>query len=249
MESFYDALAPYYKTIYRDWDASVERQANVLESVIREFFGEKVHTILDAACGIGTQAIGLAARGYELSASDISEAELELARRNAAQRGLEIQFRVADMRRVTQVYERKFDLVIACDNAIPHLLSDAEILGTFKEFYACTSPQGGCMFSVRDYAVMERGGKQIHPRTLHETPEARMLVVDVWEFDGDCYDLSMYVITDRGSDGASTQVIRGGRYYCVSIARLEELLRQAGFPRVVTLRDRFFQPLLVGLKE
>jgi hypothetical protein len=60
IESFYDQLSSYYKYIFRDWDASVHRQAAILDEVIREYFGENVHAILDAACGIGTQAIGLA---------------------------------------------------------------------------------------------------------------------------------------------------------------------------------------------
>ena len=103
MQTFYDDLTPYYHWIYQDWDASVERQADVLDAVIREYFGGQVHSILDAACGIGTQAIGLAARGYAVSASDISAGELERARVQAAQRKLAIDFRVADMRRLGDV--------------------------------------------------------------------------------------------------------------------------------------------------
>jgi hypothetical protein len=44
-------------------------------------------------------------------------------------------------------------------------------------------------------------------------------------------------------------VIRGGRYYCVTLARLETLLREAGFRQVTILRERFYQPLLVGTKN
>ena len=32
--------------------------------------------MLDCACGIGTQAVGLAALGYDMMASDISDAEI-----------------------------------------------------------------------------------------------------------------------------------------------------------------------------
>jgi hypothetical protein len=47
---------------------------------------------------------------------------------------------------------------------------------------------------------------------------------------------------------AETHVVAGGRYYCVTIAKLEALMREAGFRKVITLTDRFFQPLIVGLK-
>src|SRR5512139_4257289 len=127
IESFYNQLSPYYKYIFQDWDASVERHAGILDGVIHEYFGDGVHTILDAACGIGTQTIGLAKKGYQLTASDISAGELEKARLEAASRTLNIDFRLADMRTLGQMFQAKFDLVIACDNAVPHLLSDADI--------------------------------------------------------------------------------------------------------------------------
>ena len=44
---YYDALAGYYKYIDKDWEAGVARQAVVLDSVIREFFGPTARHILD----------------------------------------------------------------------------------------------------------------------------------------------------------------------------------------------------------
>lgn len=37
---FYDELTPFYHLVYDDWDASIERQAGNLESLIREFCGK-----------------------------------------------------------------------------------------------------------------------------------------------------------------------------------------------------------------
>ncbi len=39
IETFYDQLAPYYKYLYADWEASVQRQVVALDGVVREFFG------------------------------------------------------------------------------------------------------------------------------------------------------------------------------------------------------------------
>ncbi len=215
IEAYYDGLAHYYKLIYRDWEASVARQAEALDGLIREFFGPSARRVLDAACGIGTQCLGLAERGYHVAASDISPAEIAVARAEAERRGLVIDFGLADMRQLSQARPDPFDVVLACDNAIPHLLSEADILRTVQEFHRCTTPKGGCLISVRDYARLEertgQAAQQVYPRKVH--------------------------------------VIRGGRYYCVTLAALERLLRQAGFGRVVTLTDRFFQPLLVALKR
>ncbi len=245
---FYDRLTPYYTLLYADWEASVKHQAAILDGIIREFFGPTAHSILDAACGIGTQSIGLAALGYTVTASDISPVEVERARHMAQQRQLAIDFRVADMRTLREVMPEPFDVVIACDNAVPHLLTDDDIQQAFQQFYRCTTPHGGCIISVRDYAGLERGGCQIHPRPVHDLPDGRLFMFDVWDFDGDYYDLTIYAVEDHGQAGAVTHVARGGRYYCVTIMQLEQLLKHAGFQRVITLRERFFQPVLVGIK-
>jgi len=244
IDAYYDQLAPYYKYIYADWDASVKRQAAALDGVIREYFGSVARRVLDAACGIGTQAIGLAELGYAVAASDLSAAAIDRARREADRRGLAIEFRVADMRDLRAVYQREFDIVIACDNAIPHLLSDEDILAAFRQFHE--SARVGCLISVRDYAAMDRTGQQFYPRQVQDVGDTRLVLFDVWDFDGDYYDMTTYAIEHTG-DQITTHAMRG-RYYCVTIAALERLMSQAGFAHIATVRDRFFQPLIVGVK-
>ena len=62
---------------------------------------------------------GYAQVGHTVIASDISSAAIEHARTEASTRGLSIEFRLADMRQLWQVHQRQFDVVIACDNAVP----------------------------------------------------------------------------------------------------------------------------------
>jgi SAM-dependent methyltransferase len=249
IESYYNQLAPFYRYLFQDWEKSVVWHAEVLDSVIREFFGPQVKHILDAACGIGTQSIGLAQLGYQVVASDVSATELELAHQEATKRSLNLKFVLADMRKLRQVHERVFDLVIACDNVIPHLLSEADILWVFQQFYACTTEEGGCIISVRDYANMDLGGRRFLPRTVHQTPEGRVILFDIWEFDGAYYDFTTYIIEDQGERHISTHAIRGGRYYCVTIATLERLFGKAGFRKVAIVREKYHQPILVAMKS
>ncbi len=249
-ENYYNDLAPFYKFIYPNWDASVQRQAELLDSVIREFVGEKPKTILDVACGIGTQSIGLAHLGYKVASSDLSPAEVEQARKEALRHGVQIEFQVVDMRHVWEFFQKQFDVVIACDNSIPHLLSDGEILLAFKQFYQCTKSDGGCIITVRDYAQLERKDKQkqMYPRLVHQTGDKQIVMFDVWNFDGAYYEMTTYIVDDTGKPDAKTQILRGGKYYCVEIPTLERLFKEAGYREVTTLRDRFFQPLLVAKK-
>ena len=249
-EDYYNRLAPYYKFIYPDWEKSLQSQAEALDSVIREFIGKNSGTVLDVACGIGTQSIGLAKLGYHVTASDLSSAEVEQARQEASRHGVQIEFQTADMCQAWEIQQRQFDVVIACDNAVPHLLEDGEILLAFQQFYKCTKSGGCCIISVRDYTQLERKGKhkQIYPRLVHQTDNGQVIMFDIWDFDGDTYEITTYLVDDIGGPTANTQVFRGGKYYCVEIPTLERLFREAGFREVNILRERFFQPLLLAKK-
>ncbi|MEA4907765.1 MAG: class I SAM-dependent methyltransferase [Anaerolineaceae bacterium] len=249
-EKYYDQLAPYYQWLYADWEASVTRQAQALDGVLSEFLGPRPHTVLDVACGVGTQSIGLARLGYQVTASDLSPAEVEQARQAASRQGLEITLGVADMRQVWDTYRQEYDAVLACDNAVPHLLDEDEILSAFRQFYRCVRPGGCCLISVRDYAQVPRGGRrrQFYPRLVQPVGEGQIVIFDVWDFDGDVYTMTTYILQDNGGPQAPAQVIRGGKYFCVSIPVLENLFRTAGFRQVTTLRERFFQPLIVAVK-
>src|SRR5262245_19535914 len=66
MGDLYDRLAPLYHLIFPDWDASIERQADQLAGIIHERWGIGARSVLDVSCGIGTQAIGLARRGFQV---------------------------------------------------------------------------------------------------------------------------------------------------------------------------------------
>jgi len=245
VDTFYDQLAPFYHLIFPDWEASIQRQAAALDAIIRERWGEGRLSILDVACGIGTQALGLAGLGHRVTASDISPEAIERARREARRRGLDIRFSVADMLRASAHHPQQFDLVIACDNAVPHLLTDEDLLAAFEQLFACTRPGGGCLVTVRDYDKEDRTETQVRPYGVRIEGDTRYLVLQVWEFHGLIYDLTMYFVEDRGGPTCVTHVLRS-RYYAVGIDKLLALMRQAGFVQVERLDGRFYQPVLLG---
>jgi SAM-dependent methyltransferase len=243
---FYDNLAPFYHLIYADWEGSLRRQASQLDGIINEYFKKKISAVLDVSCGIGTQAIGLAQLGYQVTASDLSSHEIERAKKESAKRGVAIEFSVADMREAFSYHQRQFDLVLSCDNSIPHLLSDGEILSAFKQFYLCLRPGGGLLISVRDYDREDRNGTQIKSYGVRQDNGKRYFIFQVWDFHGDRYDLSLYLVEDSGVECA-THVMRT-QYYAVGTGKFTQLMREAGFSNVQRIDDRFFQPVVIGTK-
>ena len=71
--AYFDALAADYHLLYRDWQATLERERANLRRWLRD---HAVSSILDASCGPGTQAIPLAQLGYRVLASDPSNGML-----------------------------------------------------------------------------------------------------------------------------------------------------------------------------
>jgi SAM-dependent methyltransferase len=247
--AFYDDLAELYHLIYADWELSIHRQGEVLNELIVEALGEGSWSVLDVSCGIGTQALGLAARGHAVTASDLAPGAVARACREAETRGLAVSFSVADMRACDRQHPgRTFDVVLSADNSVPHLLTERDIEDAFSAFHRCARPGGLVIVSVRDYEREDRSSPRVVPYGLRAIEGGRCLIWQVWDWHGAHYDLAMYFVLDQGTAGCRTVVTRS-RYHAVGLTRLAELLRQAGFVEVRRVDGRFFQPVLIGRRQ
>jgi SAM-dependent methyltransferase len=247
-KQFYAGLAPLYHLIYPNWEQSVQRQARDLDSLIREQWGDGMRRVLDVSCGIGTQALGLAGLGYDVTASDLSAEEVERARLEAGRRNIKVAFSVADMRESFTHHARQFDVVISCDNSVPHLLTDDDVFKAFQQFPLCTRPGGGCIVSVRDYEKEDLSKQQVKLYGIREQEGVRWLLWQVWDPHGPTYDTTMYFVEDRGEPECRTQAFRS-TYYAVGIPKLMDLMRAAGFGDVRRVDNRFFQPVITGTRK
>jgi 2-polyprenyl-3-methyl-5-hydroxy-6-metoxy-1,4-benzoquinol methylase len=246
---FYDELADWYHLVYPDWNASISRQAAALDQVIQRELGPGDKRILDVACGIGTQSLGLAALGYEVVASDISANAVKRAKREAAARGLRLELSVADMRVAHGHHTKQFDVVLCADNSLPHLLSDDEILAALRQFHACTKPGGLCLVSAMDYGKEERGGAQFKPYGVRVENGQRYILFQTWDWRGDLYDVSLYLVRDQGASTCDTTTYRS-TYYAIPVERTCGLLAAAGFVHVARLDDTaYFQPIIVARRS
>ncbi|UJR24020.1 hypothetical protein I4U23_026985 [Adineta vaga] len=253
MSNFYDELSPFYHVIFEDWNKSVDRQGLQLTNIIRSHWPE-YRSILDVSCGIGTQAIGLSKQGYHVTASDLSTKEIERAKQEAQQHDqTDILFSVCDMRTAFTYHGGNFDIVISCDNSIPHLLTDDDILITLKQMFSCLRPGGGCLITIRDYDQEQRGGKNLvkpYGKAKIENGK-RYVALQVWDFDeqdDQYYDFTLYVIEeDLNSKDIQTHAMHS-RYYAIKSEKLMKLMNDAGFENVVRLNEVFYQPVFIGTR-
>lgn len=245
---FYDGLAENYHLVYGDkWDDAMRHQAGALDALIRDRL-DAARTVLDCSCGIGTQAIGLSLRGYEVTGTDISERSLRRAVETAATLDTRLRTQVADFRDLSNV-AGEFDVVISCDNAIPHLLDDDQIDVAIAQMFSKLRPGGLLLISTRDY---DRALRQ-RPRTaspLDIPGPPRQIVVRLHEWgapDSPLYTLRFLILTQQ--EGGWRITDHATRYRALRAAELTGSAARAGLVDVGWLTPTeagFHQPVMVA---
>ncbi len=198
-QSFYDDMASQYEKLFLDWQSTTREQAVILDRFFKVHGFDRSAHVLDCASGIGTQAIGLAALGYQVSASDISDGELAEAMAKAKKNGVQIIFKHADFRHLSEVFPGQFDIVIAMDNALPHMLTRTDLEAAIKSILGQTKDCGIFVASIRDYdSLLEKKPSYSTPY-IHKTDKGQRVSFQTWVWDEDRYHLTQYIIDDEES--------------------------------------------------
>lgn len=198
-QTFYDNMASSYDKLFLDWQATTHEQAELLDKLFRERGFDRSAKILDCACGIGTQAVGIAALGYDVTGSDISRAELEEARQRAEKNNVDIRFEYADFCALGDSFSEQFDIIIAMDNALPHMLSGEALEAAVSSITAQLKAGGIFVASIRDYDAMLMDKPPYSPPYIHKTEAGKRVSFQTWDWEGDNYRLVQYIIDDEES--------------------------------------------------
>lgn len=228
--SFYNQLAPWYHLIFKDWDESIERQGEYLSGVLETELGAGSLKILDCACGIGTQSIGLALRGHRVTASDLSAAAVERARHEMDSRGLDVRCVVSDMCSLAEIQDRDFDVVISMDNALPHL-PPAKVPEAAHAMHSRLRAGGLLVAGIRDYDAMIRERPTVQGPTFYGTEGRRRIAHQVWDWvNEDHYMIHLYITEQHGDRWESHHFV--STYRAMQRDELSEALVSAGFENV-----------------
>jgi SAM-dependent methyltransferase len=243
----YDEIADLYHLVYEDWEAAIQGQSAALDGLFRDLIGPSPHSLLDVSCGIGTQALGLAAIGHDVTASDLSNGAVERARREALQRGLEVDFSVADMRKCAAVHSSHYDIVISADNSIPHLQGEREIAKALHGFYQCLRPGGIAVAGIRDYRLDEdRKSPQMWPYGFRHHDGHRYFVYQTRDWYGDSYRVAMYFVREVDRDCIAHVTAGVSTYYAIGIDQVMSIFTTVGFHEVRRIDNLLHQPVIVG---
>lgn len=240
---FYDDLAEYYDLIYSDWEGSMRRHGAAISAMFGRSPAPDVR-VLDLSAGIGTQSLPLASLGYGVVARDLSSKSIVRLKREAESRGLTIDAGQGDMREIGESVAGPFDLIIAFDNSIPHLQTDAEIVKAFHGMSQLLAADGVVLISVRDYGTVDRSPTSFHSYGERSRAGRRFRLGQEWTW----LDVSHYRTTmlfEELTEGRWTELFRtNAEYYAVSVDRLIDLMGDAGLEGSRVEDIDFFQPVL-----
>lgn len=252
VETFYRQLADHYHFIFADWRKTVLVQSAVLDTLLRQQIGGAGNAVLDCACGIGTQAIGLAVRGYRVHGTDLSAEAVARARREAEGFRVEMSFGVADFRELEATIDSTYDAVICCDNALAHMHTIDDLRAACASMLGRVRPGGVLLASIRDYDRLRGEQPRSTPPIITEYPEGRAIVFQIWDWlpGGDAYTVSHFTLRQRGPDdwhtNCSTSVLHAWQRAEVSTA-----LADAGANAIewhMPDQSGYYQPIVTARK-
>ncbi len=246
---FYEQLASDYHLIFADWKKSLVKQGGVLDSIIRAQMGTRALSVLDCSCGIGTQAIGLALRGYSVHATDLSPAAVARAEVEAAALGASLTFGVADFRALDRQVAARFDVVLTCDNALPHLLDEKDLSVAVRNIWAKLREGGLFLASMRDYDRLVQDQPRTEGPRVFETAEGRRIVFQVWDWSsaGRTYVVHQFVVREAQENWQTEHYAT--EYRALLRDELTEVMREAGFSAIrwhMPQESGYYQPVVTA---
>lgn len=140
----FDSIATSYDRDFTQSLTGLMQRGIVHDFLEKSLPRDRPLQILELGCGTGEDALFLARRGHRVTATDLSEGMIAVAKAKAAKETLPAQpdFRILDMRRlVKQDFDKQFDLVFSNFGAM-NCLSPADIRDLFESIKPILRPEG-----------------------------------------------------------------------------------------------------------
>ncbi len=197
-------------------------------------------------------AIGLALQeGYIIRATDLSPKAVERAEKEAKSFGVTITFGVADFRTLEKQIPGLYDVIISCDNSLPHLLTDEDILVALRNMSAKLHPDGLLLLSIRDYDHLLQERPQTMPVSVFDKPEGRHISFQVWDWqNGQKYMIHHFILKQVNRQWDTAERIT--EYRALKREELTKFLLKTGFSDItwqMPEQTGYYQPVVTARKK
>ena len=247
----FDGLASEYHLIFGDWWSAAQWQGGIIATLLAAEGVDPPSEVLDCTCGIGTQAISLAAHGYRMTGTDLSRTSIARAKTEAGSRDIPITLAVAEVRRLPTQFDQRFKAVISCDNALPHLLNDEDLVAALVSTRRTLVDGGLFIASIRDYDTLRSEHSAGIPPTIMGVHGNRHGYAQAWRWsdDGSQVDISLFVLLE--TPGGWSASLHETTYRALLRAEMNAALVRAEFSQIRWLMPEvtgYYQPIVVARK-
>ena len=187
--------------------------------------------VLDCACGTGPLAVGLALRGFAVTATDASPGMVERTRALAAEHDTAVDARAVRWEELDRLGLEPFDAVLCVGNSLPHAPGRAARRAALRAMAGVLRPGGLMVLTSRNWELMRATGGGLHAfDSVVERPGGRGVVVYSWWLaegwdDRHEFDVAVALLND---DGTVRTVGERLAFWPFRREHLDEDLRAAG---------------------
>jgi ubiquinone/menaquinone biosynthesis C-methylase UbiE len=181
--------------------------------------------ILDIACGEGSLAVTMAEKGYHVTGIDQSLQMVELAQDRALAAGVEVDFRVEDMRSLPFVDE--FDLVTCFFDSLNYMLTVADLQEAFLGAYRALHPRGYYIFDMNTVYGLAVDWMRQETYIQNETDDFIELHRQEFDYENTIASMFVTVFQKKGDLWERFEEVHRERGY--PIADIQFLLNTIGF--------------------
>jgi len=159
MAAEYDTLAPVYDFLLPEALVTPEGTADAFAPYL-EPLGPGAR-VLDCACGAGQLAVGLALRGFAVSASDLSPEMVARTRALAAERGVAVDAATCAWDDLGRHGWPPFDAVMCVGNSLAHAAGRDGRRRALRAMAGLVGPGGRLVLTSRNWELVRAAGSRI----------------------------------------------------------------------------------------
>lgn len=149
---------------------------------------------------------------------------------------------------MSDTFTEQFDIVIAMDNALPHMLTSNDLACAVSSILNQTKNGGMFVASIRDYDALLMDKPPYSPPYIHKTASGQRVSFQTWTWEGDNYRLIQYIVDDEDA-------LQISKFECVYRAtrrrEVTDLLMANGCSEAVWMFPEatgFYQPIVIAKK-
>lgn len=230
----YRNFAEHYDLFFEKFD---EHEPDYRTFFQKLFVENKIHLVLDCACGTGHDIQLFHSLGCEVVGSDISDAMLAMAKKNLKDLSLKIPLHKFDYRVLHKHFKQKFDAVACLSSSVLHMPNKKEVIRAFLSMHRILRHNGMLVLTQGTTDKQWRS----KPRFILSSSNkavSRLFVIDYKESG------ARYNVLDIRHDQPKADL----KAWCIDYAQIllkddySKLLQLAGFRKIRFYGSYKFEP-------